>query len=197
MLRHAVLFPAPEYVGSGAFDYTITLGCLNSARYWETIVGSRALIIKGKRLLVPFADMFNYMPQRGERRAHSYVSIESIPSTVFFFFAFFGLIATLTRSLSRLRYGDFFLHYHRVEDGAFKVFADRATRAEEQVFEDYGDNPNSVYLQHHGFVPDHNPFDCVRMPLPVGFAPAPYSTLHLGNVRGLETDTSERIVYCL
>eukprot|EP00750_Incisomonas_marina_P004003 INCI13432.4.p1 GENE.INCI13432.4~~INCI13432.4.p1 ORF type:complete len:841 (-),score=130.41 INCI13432.4:2707-5055(-) len=103
--------------------------------YWETIVGSRALIIKGKRLLVPFADMFNYMPQRGERRAHSY--------------------------------GDFFLHYHRVEDGAFKVFADRATRAEEQVFEDYGDNPNSVYLQHHGFVPDHNPFDCVRMPLPV------------------------------
>ena len=39
--------------------------------YWETIVGSRALIIKGRRYLVPFADMFNYKPQRGERRAHS------------------------------------------------------------------------------------------------------------------------------
>jgi len=39
--------------------------------YWETIVGYRALIIKGKRLLVPFADMFNYQSQRGEQRAHS------------------------------------------------------------------------------------------------------------------------------
>jgi hypothetical protein len=42
--------------------------------YWETIVGSRALIIKGRRYLVPFADMFNYQSQRGERRAHSCVS---------------------------------------------------------------------------------------------------------------------------
>jgi histone-lysine N-methyltransferase SETD3 len=103
--------------------------------YWEMIVGSRALIIKGRRYLVPFADMFNYQSQRGDQRANSY--------------------------------GEFFLHYHRIERGFFRVLADRATVKQTEVFEDYGDNPNNVYLQHHGFVPENNPFDCIRMPLPV------------------------------
>jgi hypothetical protein len=31
------------------------------------------------------------------------------------------------------------------------------------VFEDYGDNPSSLYLDHHGFVPFENPFDCVNL----------------------------------
>ena len=43
-------------------------------------------------------------------------------------------------------YGEFFLHYHRVEQGEFRIFADRSTPADTEVFEDYGDNPNSVYV---------------------------------------------------
>ena len=44
--------------------------------------------------------------------------------------------------------------------------ADRATNAGEQVFEDYGDNSNALYLDHHGFVPHApNPFDCVSLTL--------------------------------
>ncbi len=34
-----------------------------------------------------------------------------------------------------------------------------------KVFEDYGDNPSSLYLDHHGFVPDYNPFDCASLRL--------------------------------
>lgn len=78
------------------------------------------------------------------------------------------------------RYGDFFLHYHRIEEGEFRVFADRATAKESEVFEDYGDNPNSVYLQHHGFVPDNNPFDCIRMALPVRLVLMPAVVLAVG-----------------
>lgn len=44
--------------------------------------------------------------------------------------------------------------------------ADRATNAGDQVFEDYGDNSNALYLDHHGFVPHApNPFDCVSLTL--------------------------------
>ena len=35
-----------------------------------------------------------------------------------------------------------------------------------QVFEDYGDNPNSLYLEAHGFVPYSNPFNCEKLPNP-------------------------------
>ena len=102
--------------------------------HWEALVGSRALIMRGKRYLVPFADMFNFRPQKGDRE-HSQ--------------------------------GQNFLHYHRIEGNMFNVYADRSTAAGKQVFEDYGDNPNLVYLIHHGFLPAENPFDCVYLPMPV------------------------------
>lgn len=28
------------------------------------------------------------------------------------------------------------------------------------TFQDYGDNDNRLYLGHHGFIPEVNPFDC-------------------------------------
>ncbi|GBG29350.1 Histone-lysine N-methyltransferase setd3 [Hondaea fermentalgiana] len=56
--------------------------------------------------------------------------------------------------------GDFFEAHHKLERNDFVVFADRNVQAGQQVFMDYGDNPSEVYLTYHGFVPDHNPFDC-------------------------------------
>ena len=35
-----------------------------------------------------------------------------------------------------------------------------------QLYEDYGDNTDTIYLQHHGFVPDKNPFRCVPVTAP-------------------------------
>lgn len=34
------------------------------------------------------------------------------------------------------------------------------------VEQDYGDNDNRIYLEHHGFVPHHNPHNCIRVSLP-------------------------------
>ncbi|KAJ8614485.1 hypothetical protein CTAYLR_000877 [Chrysophaeum taylorii] len=62
--------------------------------------------------------------------------------------------------------GSFFLEYHRFEGGSLRTFADRPCAKGEQLVEDYGDNSNLVYLEHHGFVPSANPFDCVRLELP-------------------------------
>jgi hypothetical protein len=58
--------------------------------------------------------------------------------------------------------GDFFLAHHRLSgDEGLQVTADRQCKEGEQLFEDYGDNEDSIYLQYHGFVADENPFRCV------------------------------------
>lgn len=36
----------------------------------------------------------------------------------------------------------------------------------EQLFEDYGDNTDRIYLQYHGFVADKNPFRCITVSPP-------------------------------
>jgi protein-histidine N-methyltransferase len=59
-----------------------------------------------------------------------------------------------------------FLRYHKVQGGNFNVFADRACKAGAQLVEDYGDNTNSLYINHHGFVVEENPFDCVELEMP-------------------------------
>jgi hypothetical protein len=43
-----------------------------------------------------------------------------------------------------------------------KISADRSCRSGEQLFEDYGDNEDGIYLQYHGFVASNNPFRCVN-----------------------------------
>ena len=58
--------------------------------------------------------------------------------------------------------GEFFLEHHKLHrDGHLAIFADRATTLGQQLFEDYGDNKDNIYLQYHGFVPEYNPFRCV------------------------------------
>ena len=59
-----------------------------------------------------------------------------------------------------------FLRYHKVQNGKFNVYADRACRAGAQLVEDYGDNSNTLYINHHGFVVEENPFDCVDVQMP-------------------------------
>ena len=58
------------------------------------------------------------------------------------------------------------MKYHKIVDGYFNVFADRPCAPGAQLAEDYGDNPGSIYFNHHGFVPANNPFDCVDVELP-------------------------------
>mmetsp|Transcript_6242 Transcript_6242/g.17456 ORF Transcript_6242/g.17456 Transcript_6242/m.17456 type:complete len:963 (-) Transcript_6242:85-2973(-) len=102
----------------------------------QGLIASRALTFQGRRVLAPLADMFNYK-STGEERAH-----ES---------------------------GEAFLKHHKwahETDGFLHISTDRYTAAAGQVFEDYGDNPNHIYLQYHGFIPEENPFDCVSIQLP-------------------------------
>jgi hypothetical protein len=115
-----------------------------SAYRWAlAVVSSRALTFRGKRYLAPITDMFNYSPHPSPREAAS---------------------------------GAFYLDHHVLEHadegtrgeegskGMLRVYADRATLEHAQLFEDYGDNTNSLYIDHHGFVPDVNPFDCINIP---------------------------------
>lgn len=60
--------------------------------------------------------------------------------------------------------GEFFLKHHVLGEADITIYADRnQAEPKTQLFEDYGDNPNEIYLKYHGFVPDYNPFHCVRL----------------------------------
>jgi histone-lysine N-methyltransferase SETD3 len=61
--------------------------------------------------------------------------------------------------------GDYFLKHHILDpkNGTLTILADRSCSNGHQVLEDYGDNPNQIYLQYHGFVPNENPFNCIRI----------------------------------
>lgn len=50
--------------------------------------------------------------------------------------------------------GEFYLLHHKLHSDSLEVLVDRDTPKGSQMFEDYGDNPNALYLDHHGFVPD-------------------------------------------
>lgn len=69
-------------------------------------------------------------------------------------------------STRRFASGERFLQYHRVNSAGVVVRADRGVGAGEQVFEDYGDNNNYVYVLHHGFAMAANAFDCAHVRLP-------------------------------
>lgn len=129
-----VVAPAVAKAVDGATPGEIASATSLESYLWAlNLVGSRALTIRGRKYLVPFADMFNYEPHGDTRDADS---------------------------------GANFLKYHKLGEKTFDIVADRAASAGEQLFEDYGDNGNELYLNHHGFVAANNPFDCVRLQLP-------------------------------
>ena len=55
-------------------------------------------------------------------------------------------------------------HARNQEDGSITVRADRDVIAGHQIFEDYGDVDNSLYLEAFGFVPHYNPFHFASIP---------------------------------
>jgi hypothetical protein len=57
----------------------------------------------------------------------------------------------------------FTLFHEKNDDGSITVRADRDVVAGQQIFEDYGDLDNSLFLEAHGFVPDENPFHCASI----------------------------------
>ena len=86
-------------------------------------------------------------------------------------------------SLRKRDSGSHFLQYHLIEGDSFVIKADRPCAAGQQLFEDYGDEDSSIYLQYHGFVASENPFDCVQLSLPAlkGRAATIAATLGLRN----------------
>ena len=59
--------------------------------------------------------------------------------------------------------GNFFLEHHILSKDGLEVHADRDCPMKSQLFEDYGDNSDRIYLQYHGFMPENNPFRCVQI----------------------------------
>jgi len=117
--------------------------CLSeeSFAHYASVVGSRAMVLQGTKHLTPLADMANYSPNSNSRAASG---------------------------------GTDFLTYHVLgDDGSMTVKSDRDVAGSlrhggpQQIFEDYGDNSNSIYIEAHGFVPDVNPFNCGEIPNPV------------------------------
>jgi hypothetical protein len=62
--------------------------------------------------------------------------------------------------------GEFFLKYHNISKDEVTIYSDRTHLPGQQIFEDYGDNFDTIYATHHGFVPDVNPFRCVKVVSP-------------------------------
>lgn len=61
--------------------------------------------------------------------------------------------------------GTSFQSYHKRDatTGSITVFADRDVKRGNQIFEEYGDVDNSLFLEVFGFVPDHNPSHCAMI----------------------------------
>ncbi len=108
----------------------------SSFHRFVSIVSSRAMVLEGTKYLTPLAEFANYKPRQDERK------------------------------VLRRRMGQSFMLYHERNDdnGSITVRADRNVISGEQIFEDYGDIDNSLYLEAHGFVPHENPFHCAVIP---------------------------------
>ena len=62
--------------------------------------------------------------------------------------------------------GEFFLKYHVLGDKSISIRADRSCDADDELFEDYGDSNDDIYLLYHGFVPESNSFRCIDLRSP-------------------------------
>lgn len=140
------------------------------------IIQGRALSLRGAKFLVPGADHIAYEPHpdfraaaHGSRflRYHKVVRqqrsalADTAAATV-------GILAHETGSRTT-EHGQPNTAQRPVateQPEAFVVMADRRMLAGTLVREDYGDAPSYVLFQHHGFIPQFNPFDCVRIKAP-------------------------------
>lgn len=109
----------------------------SSFHKFVSIVSSRAMVVQGHKYLTPFAEFANYQARVDDRKQ---------------------LKGRMNQS---------FLTYHARDqsNGSITVRADRNVHFGQQIFEDYGDIDNSLYLEAHGFIPDENPFHCAMIPM--------------------------------
>jgi len=100
---------------------------------------------------------------------HRFVSIVSSRAMVLYGQKYLTPFADLAnykpRSKERIDRGavQVFALFHENINGSITVRADRDVYSGQQIFEDYGDLDNSLYLEAHGFVPDYNPFHCASI----------------------------------
>ena len=62
--------------------------------------------------------------------------------------------------------GEFFLKYHILDENSISIRADRSCDVNDELFEDYGDSNDDIYLLYHGFVPESNAFRCIDLVSP-------------------------------
>lgn len=62
--------------------------------------------------------------------------------------------------------GEFFLKYHILGDQVISIRADRFCDVDDELYEDYGDSNDDIYLLYHGFVPESNSFRCIDLRTP-------------------------------
>ena len=113
------------------------------------LIDSRAWFLSGVRYMAPMAGMFNFAPSALQKASGS-------------------------RHATR---GELFARSHRVENNAVVMDAESSVGPGDELTESYGDNPNSIYLVYHGFVPLENPDECVPLPLPP-FSPSSHPIFH-------------------
>ena len=115
------------------WPYNIKEVSLDDYKWAMTVTNSRALRFSGEIYLSPMADLFNYSPAPGAEKRQ--------PGQ-----------------------GASFLDHHKLStDGSLTVLADRNAKKGSQLFEDYGDNNDDLYLTYHGFVSIDNPFRCLDL----------------------------------
>eukprot|EP01040_Poterioochromonas_malhamensis_P003213 gene3213-3425_t len=134
IVKQVFLPPARSSAADGFSVETLQAKFTFDDYLWAlSILNSRALRFHGEIHLIPMADIFNYEKHHQPRQQDN---------------------------------GNFFLQHHRLDPKtrSISIYADRNIETVgEQLFEDYGDNTNQIYLTYHGFVPHFlNPFHCVN-----------------------------------
>ncbi len=136
LLRTHLPHVAARMSGQGWFAWAVT------------ITSSRALTIRGDKYLVPFADMFNYEPHKVCGRG----VLVAVRCTRFRIL-WMGSSCLLCRGYARCvcqearsaEQGAHFLKHHVLSSSGMTIVADRDAAPGQQLFEDYGDNDNSMY----------------------------------------------------
>jgi hypothetical protein len=125
--------------------------CLSFASFhrFAALVSSHAMILENStKYLVPMADMINHATVTPSSSSSSEVSLDDDSKT-------------LSSSSSPVFTDN---HVRNANDGSIAVKADRIFQNGQQIFEEYGQLDNSLYLVANGFVPNHNPHHCVVIP---------------------------------
>ena len=115
-----------------------TLPSFEEFHKFVSIVSSRAMVLHGTKYLTPLAGMANYKPRRNQEILQKGNKKEPVkPFTLY--------------------------HERDTINHSITVRADRNVQFGHQIFEDYGELDNSLYLEAHGFVPNVNPYHCATL----------------------------------